>query len=56
MAKNGELYILALAAINKLFSDTSVDMATTKQNLEMLQEEITIMIEAIDNESSVEDV
>lgn len=40
MAKNDDLYENAINAINKLFSDISVDKQTTIGNLEGLMDEI----------------
>lgn len=42
------LVIKASAAINTVFSDTSVDQATTLENLELPAEEIDVMIEALE--------
>ena len=43
-----DLYQAVMDALRELFGDTSVDQATTKQNLETIQEEIDTMIASLD--------
>jgi hypothetical protein len=46
---NRELYNRASEAINKLFNDTPVSKERAIENLEALIEEITILIESLEN-------
>ena len=45
---NAELYDKALEAITELFNDTSVSQKQAEQNLNSLIDEITILIETLD--------
>lgn len=47
---NQELYDLALEAITKLFSDTSVSRSTAKENLENLKDEINVLLSTLEDE------
>jgi hypothetical protein len=47
---NKELYEAALGAINRLFSDRSVSQAEARRNLDALRDEITILIDALEEE------
>ena len=46
----GDLVDVASAAINDVFNDTSVDQATTLENLELLAEEIDALIGALETD------
>tara|TARA_Y100000310_G_C20287793_1_gene625739 strand:- start:62 stop:205 length:144 start_codon:yes stop_codon:yes gene_type:complete len=43
-----ELVAQAKQAIDRVFSDTTVDRETTKESLEEIQEEIVIMLDTLD--------
>jgi hypothetical protein len=45
---NGLLYAAAIEAIERLFGDMTVSQARTKELLEELSDEISIMIEGLD--------
>ena len=45
---NDELYDHALDAVKDLFGDTSVPVEVTRERLARLQEEIAMMIEALE--------
>ena len=48
---NEELYELASETITKLFSDLTVDKATTRSNLCGLIEEIDVMLNSMEEEN-----